>query len=286
MFKNQYFCFIAGLPDLVFEDSKFSATLQEFKQELRHELASEDYELIRLLFLPYDHENLINHLLKNEKEFNPLGNYNPEDFDEQIERLNAILEQEPVLPDYMVQFILDFYDEDITIDEKDFDKILAEGYYKYVFQTGNSFLHQWFEFEMNTKNILTANICRKYDRKIEDEIIGDNPMAADLKKLRSKSMGEIQTDDDYLNEIIRITEIDEFYNRELKQDQLKWNYLNEHTFFFYFTIEKVIGYLLKLFIVFRWKNLDSEEGKRIFEGMIREFQTAYELPEEFNLINR
>lgn len=75
MFKNQYHCLIAGLPDLMFEDSKFPATLQQFKGELEHELTLGDYNLIRLLFLPYDHENLIDFLLKTDEEPNPNGQF-------------------------------------------------------------------------------------------------------------------------------------------------------------------------------------------------------------------
>lgn len=266
----------------MFEDSKFPSTLKQFKEELEHELSPADYELIRLLFLPRDHDNLINFLLKKEEEPDPLGNFTTEDFEEQVTRLHAILEQEPLLPQYMIDFIRDFEDEEKEIPEESFEKILMEGYYAYVSGVSNDFLRRWFEFGQNAKNILTTLICRKHDREIAEEVIGDNPLSQELIASRKKGL-EIRTDDDYLDALLQLSEEDDFYERERKVDHLKWDYLDEKTFFHYFTIEKVIGYLVKLFIVFRWKELDKEAGREMFERLIHDLESSYELSEEFSL---
>lgn len=273
---------IAGLPDLMFEDSKFPSTLKQFKEELEHELGPADHELIRLLFLPRDHDNLINFLLKKEEEPDPTGNFTTEDFEEQVSRLHAILEQEPLLPQYMIDFIRDFEDEEKEIPEESFEKILTEGYYAYVGTVHNEFLRQWFEFEQNAKNILTTLIAKKHDKDISKEIIGDSPLVQELAASQKKSL-EIRTDDDYLDALLELSEVDDFYERERKVDHLKWDYLDEKTFFHYFTIEKVIGYLIKLFIVFRWKELDKEAGREMFEKLIQDLESSYELSEEFSL---
>lgn len=285
MFRKYYYCFIAGLPDLIFEDSKFKSTLQAFKQELELELTPGDYSLVQLLFLPYDHENLINHLLKKSNEHNPLCNFTTGDFDEQISRLNALLEQKPLLPGYMIQFIRDFYDEEKENKEEEFEKVLMEGYYDHILKADNPFLRQWFEFELNAKNILTAFICRKYNIEIIQELIGRNPLVQELINARKKDL-DILTDDDYLNEIMKLSEIEDFYQRERRSDLLKWDYIDEHTFFQYFTIEKIIGYLIKLFIVVRWIKLHKETGREMFEKLIHDLQSSYDLPEEFSLNRR
>jgi hypothetical protein len=266
----------------MFEESKFPLTLVQFKGELEHELTREDYSLIRLLFLPYDHGNLIDFLLKNENEPSPLGNYTTEDFEEQVLRLHAILEQEPLLPQYMIDFIRDFEDEEKEIPEESFERILTEGYYSYVSQTGNDFLRQWFEFELDARNILTALISRKHRRDLSEEIIGETSVTQELIASQKKTL-EIMTDDDYLKNLLQLGEEEDFYQRERKVDLLKWDYLDEHTFFHYFTIEKVIGYLIKLFIVFRWKALDKETGRKMFERLIHDLESSYELSEEFSL---
>jgi hypothetical protein len=280
--KNQYHCLIAGLPDLMFEDGKFPFTLLQFKGELEHDLTGEDYNLIRLLFLPFDHKNLIDFLLKKDQKPSPLGNFTIDDFEEQISRLHAILEEEPLLPQYMIDFIRDFEDEEKEIPEESFERILTEGYYSYVSQAGNDFFRQWFEFELNTRNILTALISRKHQRDLSEELIGQTSVTQDLIATQKKSL-EIMTDDDYLNNLSQLGEEEDFYQRERKADLLKWDYLDEHTFFHYFTIEKVIGYLIKLFIVFRWKALDKETGREMFERLIHDLESSYVLSEEFSL---
>jgi len=285
MFRKYYYCFIAGLPDLIFEDSKFKFTLPAFKQELELELTPGDYSLVQLLFLPYDHENLINHLLKKSDEHNLLYNFTTEDFDEQISRMNTLPERKPLLPGYMVQFIRDFYNEEKENKEEEFEKILIEGYYDHILQTDNPFLRQWFEFELNAKNILTALICRKYNIEITQELIGRNPLVQELINARKKNL-DFLTDDDYLNDIMKLSEIEDFYQRERRFDLLKWDYIDEHTFFHYFTINKVIGYLIKLFIVFRWIKLHKETGREMFEKLIHDLQSSYDLPEEFSLNKR
>jgi len=282
LIKNQYHCLIAGLPDLMFEDGKFPVTLEQFRGELERELTRDDYQLIRLLFLPYDHENLINFLLKKEQEPSPLGNYSIEDFEDQVARLHSILEQEPLLPQYMIDFIMDFEDEEKEISEEAYERILMEGYYSYLGQVGNDFLRQWFEFELNVRNILTALISRKHQKDLTAELIGQTSVTQELITSQKKSL-EISTDNDYLNSLLQLGEEEDFYQRERKVDLLKWDYLDEHTFFHYFTIEKIIGYLIKLFIVFRWKELDKETGRKMFERLIRDLESSYELSEEFSL---
>ncbi len=285
MLRRNYYCFIAGLPDLIFEDSKFKSSIQAFRQELELELSPRDFSLVRLLFLPHDHENLIHYLLNRSVEHNPLGNFIPADFEEQIIRLKAEDKQRPLLPGYIVQFISDFYDEEKETKEEAFERVLMEGYYDHVLQTDNEFLRRWFEFELNAKNILTATICRKYNVDTVREIVGDNVLTQELIQAGKRNL-EITTDDDYLNEIMQLSEAEDFYQRERGFDLIKWEYIDEHTFFYYFTIEKIMGYLIKLFIVFRWIRLHKETGREMFEKLIQDLETSFELPEEFSLTKR
>ena len=282
MFKKHYYCFISGLPDLSFEEGKLKSTLLEFKQELEIELGHADYKLVSLLFLPVDHENLINHLLKEGKEHNPLGNFTASDFEELEPHPGIKASQKHILPGYMVRFIRDFHDDREEKMEEDFEKILAEGYYDHVLKAGNPFLCKWFEFELNAKNILTAFICSRHNIDTEGELVGRNQLAEDLMNTRKKHP-EISIEDDYLNEVMQLSEIDDFLKREKRFDLLKWDYLDEHTFFYYFTIERIFAYLIKFFIVFRWINIQGETGREMFEKLIHDLNSSYELPLEFCL---
>ncbi len=52
--------------------------------------------------------------------------------------------------------------------------------------------------------------------------------------------------------------------REKKVDLLKWEWLEEHTFFKPFDIESVFAYLLKLEMIERWVMLDKATGEKDF----------------------
>ena len=96
--KRNYYYLVAGLPDIILDQKKVPFTLIEFKQELQYHLHPKDYQLVEYLFLPYDNSNFLNILLKNDAEFNPLGNYSESFLIEEI--------KEPEnLPAYMLKFL-------------------------------------------------------------------------------------------------------------------------------------------------------------------------------------
>ena len=57
--------------------------------------------------------------------------------------------------------------------------------------------------------------------------------------------------------------------REKKIDLLKWNWLEENTFFKTFDIESVFAYLLKLEMIERWVTLDKDAGEKTFRSLVK-----------------
>ena len=57
-------------------------------------------------------------------------------------------------------------------------------------------------------------------------------------------------------------------DRERKLDLLKWNWIDENTFFNYFSIERVFAYLLQLEMIERWVSLDKVAGEKMFRSLI------------------
>ena len=279
---RKYFCLVAGLPDIFLDETKYSSTLQEFKEYLKLELHPNDFELIKLLYLPYDNKNLTRFLFEGIEDFNPLANFSPEDIQEQISRLDAILEMKDILPSYMVRFIKDFKNEEIEKTSGEWEKYLTDLYYAYILDTKNAFLHRWFRFELDLKNIQTAVNCRKHKMEIGNQLVGVNDVTDLLARNQGADFGlAIEIED--IDYIIQIAETENLLEREKRIDQYKWAYLDDHTFFHYFTIEKIIGYQLKLMMVFRWMELDRETGEKMFRGLIDEMKESYEFPEEFKI---
>ncbi len=105
MLKTNYFCLIAGLPDIIINETKSLISSPEFKFEISEQLEPTDYKLAEMLYFKYDNENLLNIILKRNKPFNNLGKYTQDELEEQIKEPTHIVV-------YMKQFITGFKAEE------------------------------------------------------------------------------------------------------------------------------------------------------------------------------
>ena len=273
--RNFYYCFLAGLPDLFLDESEVNFSLADFKSTLKEELVPADYQLVQLLFLPYDHKNLLNVLQENYEQFDELGNFTMEELEEE--------EDAAILPQYMYDFINQYKTDAKSRTLKQWETYLTELYYSHAIQSGNQFLTDWFTFERNVTNMLTGITCRNFDKNPEEEIIGTDEVAEAVRNSSAKDFG-LAAELDYASQVLNITEKDNLLNREKSLDQLKWDQINELTLFYYFSTEVVLAYTLKIQMIYRWMQLDVETGKEMFKQMIDELKESFEFSKEF-LIN-
>ncbi len=278
LFNRNYYCLISGLPDIMLESetSQHNGLGQSFKEELCEQLHPDDYNLAKLLYLHYDNTNLKNLLFDTNNAFISLGNYTQASLSEQI--------IEPTqLSEYMLSFIKQYKGKtsDLSIENQ-----LQTAYYKHVFATKNSFLKQWFAFDLNLKNILTAVNCRKYNLDIEHQLVSLGK-ANEVYNLLLKGIPQANELEEYVpfaHEILEIAQSEmDISEREKAIDQIKWKFLDELSLFKYFSIENILVYILKLEMVDRWNMLDNETGKAFFSKLVRELKNGYEFPEEFSL---
>ena len=80
---------------------------------------------------------------------------------------------------------------------------------------------------------------------------------------------------------MRINEMDNAMEKERKQDLLKWDWLDEQTFFHYFSVERLFAFLVKLSIVERWMVIDKEKGSEVFRGLIDKLKNEVEIPADY-----
>ena len=57
--KNNYYCFIAGLPEVFLDDRKLALSVNGFRELAREALKKEDVKLMELFFLPADNKQVI-----------------------------------------------------------------------------------------------------------------------------------------------------------------------------------------------------------------------------------
>ena len=72
---TNYYCLVAGLPDLSLEDGKLNYTVANFKSEIYSELSEKDRKLIDLFYLKFDNANLLKLLKDKEAATDFEGNY-------------------------------------------------------------------------------------------------------------------------------------------------------------------------------------------------------------------
>lgn len=62
--KNNYYCFIAGLPEVFLDDRKLALSVNGFRELAREALKKEDVKLMELFFLPADNKQVLRLLNK------------------------------------------------------------------------------------------------------------------------------------------------------------------------------------------------------------------------------
>ena len=252
--QNQYYCIIAGLPELIPDQTKLHFSPEEFKEYLFEEIKESDLELLKTLYLPHDHQNLLNFLHKKDVPFDPLGNYSREFLEE------AIKEPEK-LPAYLEHFIHAFKNESALHEKLSWENQLTWEYYRYLKDLKNKFLSEFFSFEWNLKNVMTGLMARKNDRPVEGELIGDDMITNSIRKSHARDFG-IANEFPEVENLINISEKTSLLEREKEIDLLKWKHIDQLNTFNYFTIEVILGHVLKTEMVDRWLQLDEETGRK------------------------
>ena len=271
-----YYCYIAGLPDIQIDNAKSIPAQEEILEELKPILSKGDMALLDLLRLKYDNDNLLKFLANRDAELNPLGKLTSQDWAELIELIDNSDERNPVRDARLLKYVLEFYTtirNEQSEEKIDFaEDFLAALYYKYGMQCKNKFVADWFEFNLNINNILTALTCRKYGWDIKSAIVGDNIVAETIRNSVSARDFNLKAEIDYFDALVSISETANLLDREHRIDALKWNWLEENTFFSSFSIEKVLSFWLRCELMHRWDNLSMEEGAEIFRQMINDLK--------------
>lgn len=164
--------------------------------------------------------------------------------------------------------------EELTAEDSDLVDMLflpSEDRTKAMLASGNDFLKQYAQYDITLRNILVALQGRKYGRDVTDEFVGNDDVVELLRKSRLQDFG-LKGDIEQMDEILAMFETSNLVEREMKLDALRWNYIEDATFFNYFGVEKLIVALLKLSMVQRWAQLDEEGGRLRFEKIIKEIR--------------
>ena len=154
----------------------------------------------------------------------------------------------------------------------------------------NVFLNDWFAFNHDLNNILTAAICRKHNIDMRKQIKAESGHSDDnntwsvgtsvseqiLANPNAKDFG-LKGTSPIVEEVLRIAAIENLLEREQAIDAIRQAWLEEHTLFNYFGIEKVLSYWLQSEILHRWDNLTMETGQRVFRELVNDMKKSIKI---------
>lgn len=281
LFKNQYYYFIAGLPDFTFDSMKLPFTVEEFNEMLQDVLKSPDDKLLDKYFMSFDNDNLLKLLQDKESKLHPMGTLSREELLEAIEQIKEDTEiKNKAVPAFYNDFIRSWLAEESHHQTRKWEDMLTSLYMDFGLEVKNTLLSRWFELNMDVNNILAAFYAKKHGIDVSDVVVGNNEVAQRIRansNLRDFGLGQ---EFENFDTIQRISEEEDIYDRERKIDKFRWDWLEENTVFDYFNVEYIFAYLCKLQILERWVQLNAEEGERIFRELITSLKKEVDVPKE------
>lgn len=276
---GNYYCLMAGLPDISFDEVKTTLTVNDFKNELESILSEKDKKLMFYFFLKFDCMNVVKLLKNPDAEISPNGNFSLEQYQDLIKSANEMNFNVHRYPEFLSVYARGFrYNKD-KVDFFPEDAMYLE-YYKYSMQCPNRMISKWFQLNFDMTNILTAMIARKNGWNVSDYILGNNEICEMIRNNNTKDFN-LMTEYDYVVDLMKIVDCENPVEKEKKIDYFKWIWLEEQSDFNIFSIEAVFAYMCKLEILERWNKLDVETGREAFKRIIDNLRNEVRVPEEF-----
>lgn len=277
---SKYYYLIAGLPELALEDNKLYCSIADFKREYYPFLSKQDRQLLDLFYLQFDNANVLKLLKDRDAAIDTRGLYSKNELLEEISLMKGGAEvNECGLPSYLAVFLSNYFKDSFDTSVL-WDDRLVGLYYAYALKCKNRFMTDWFDFNLTVNNVLVALTARKYKMDVASQIVGDTSVCEALRTSNARDFG-LSASIDYWEQLVKAGETDELVEREKRIDQLRWNWLEEHSVFQYFTIERIIVFFQQLSIIERWMPLDKDRGNQMFRSIIAALKDEVQIPEEF-----
>ena len=268
-----YYCLVAGLPDVVFDGSKQAYTVERFKDEIYPELSESDAECVNLFFLERDNANMLKILRDGEDAvIEQYGCYSRVELEEIISSAKEGDASVKGIPSYIYAFLEYYFSNGGNVNVI-WEDVLSLYYYDYATNSSNSFVAAWFAFNRNVNNILVALAARKYKMNIADAVIGSGEVADALRTSGARDFG-LTGALDYFESVQRLSENVRLQERERQLDDMRWKWLEDNSVFNYFTVERLFVFLVKLSIIERWAKLDADKGMQRYNEMIAELKSG------------
>ena len=150
---------------------------------------------------------------------------------------------------------------DLLLEGCDPDRLDADFYTK-ALQHGNSFIRDWFRFDLDLRNTVVSYLNDSLGRPDEEDMVL-------LEGRETEEFYELEDTKHVLNGA-------DILKREKGLDTLRWQKIDELTMLDSLDLELLLGYVLKLKIIDRWLQLDPESGRALFRKLVEDIRSTYD----------
>ena len=277
-----YYCMIAGLPDIDLQDTKPGMSIEDMREQCEEQLTQQDKKLLFYFFLHFDCVNLVKLLKNPEAKIDQWGNFTLDQLRDLITSATELNFNVHRYPSFMSIFAREFaFNKDkagyFPEDE------MAYQFLDYAIRTcPNRMMRRWYKLNLDITNILTAMLARVQGWSVSDFIKGEGEVQEMIRENKTKDFN-LGHELDYIPQLMKIVDEEDPVRKEKMIDAFKWIWLDERTFFEPFSMEAVFAYLCKLQMQERWAKLDVEQGKETFQKIIDDLRSEAQVPEEFKV---
>ena len=286
----QYYYLICGLPVITLDDAKLPFSLEDFRLDAKKHLSTKDYRLLELIHLPDELEILLKLIYKQSVPAELISIY-PEGWWEDFLDLHQQKLGNPQLklpksyskvPDFVSRELSRLLALEDLPDYNSADHDLLNACFTWLKDAPNKLLKNWFEHEVLIRNILMAINGRAHSYEYAHYLIGEGEIVDKLARSNSADFG-LSKQSELFDELYRAYEQNNILYREKAYDVIRWKWVDNNTFFEYFSIDKILGYYCKLKLLARWATFDTNAGKESFHDALDKMESSFVIPPEFTV---
>ena len=277
-----YYCMIAGLPDIDLQDAKPGLSLEDMREQCEEVLTPRDKKLLFYFFLHFDCVNLVKLLKDPEADIDQWGNFSLDQLRDLITSATELNFNVHRYPAFMSIFAREYAFNKDKAGYFPEDEMMFQFLDYAIKACPNRMMRRWFKLNLDITNILTAMLARSQGWSVGDFIKGEGEVQEMIRENKTKDFN-LGLEFDYVPQLMKIVDEEDPVRKEKMIDAFKWVWLDERTFFEPFSMEAVFAYLCKLQMQERWARLDVEQGKETFRKIIDDLRGEAKVPEEFSI---
>lgn len=263
--NKEYYGLVSGLRQLLIAKPT-EAALISFKKEAAQLLTPQDHYQLILLFYPFDHQNMISLLQDGEYDHHPLSNI-PE------KELRSSLKSGFSDDVYLHQFLESHNWEELSKDRVLLENELVSFHNSFLLENGIGFLVEWSSFEITSKNLSGLHGQRRLGLEDEKMMKGGYFSEAELKRINPS---DLDKEFPALKKTLEALDIYDPIERLKRIDEIRWELLEELTFFNYFGLEKILAHSIKLIDLYQWELHDTVRGEDILKDYLNSIDKELE----------